>query len=364
MKSSYLYYTEGEKNIRGLNFIRKSASSSGYGEEEAIKNILQYSGDIKDIAINIEYVPWVDFKARQFKTPTDPFAEDSSLFYNQQANEIDIDAYGENMFFALSRTGNVKIGKTQYFEKLEKCPQCGQFYLEDGEKYIAQALSKGAFAISHNKLSGSIQVEDTSDALLKVASLYKEKTNVSKTIAITGSVGKSTTVRFLKRILSTCLGVHSPIGNFNNHLGVPYTVFNIQENSTVLITELGMNHENEISALSKCVSPDISVITSIGSSHIGNFGSREKIARAKLEILDGMTGGYVLVPYEEELLANIGTGGTNPKVVANKLATIYQKQIKSTIETPEIHSTISLAKPTEKQISLKGLNNILIKFAN
>lgn len=67
---------------------------------------------------------------------------------------------------------------------------------------------------------------------------------------------------------------------------------------------------------------------------------------------------------EEELLANIGTGGTNPKVVANKLATIYQKQIKSTIETPEIHSTISLAKPTEKQISLKGLNNILIKFAN
>lgn len=176
---------------------------------------------------------------------------------------------------------------------------------EDGEKYIAQALSKGAFAISHNKLSGAIQVEDTSDALLKVASLYKEKTNVSKTIAITGSVGKSTTVRFLNRILSTCLRVHSPIGNFNNHLGVPYTVFNIQENSKVLITELGMNHENEISALSKCVSPDISVITSIGSSHIGNFGSREKIARAKLEILDGMTGGYVLVPYEEELLANL-----------------------------------------------------------
>lgn len=137
MKSSYLYYAEGERNIRGLNFIRKSASSSGYGGQEAIKNILQYSGNIKDIAINIEYVPWVDFKARQFKTPADPFAEDSSLFYNQQANEIDIDAYGENMFFALSRTGNVKIGKTQYFEKLEKCPQCGQFYLEDGEKYIA-----------------------------------------------------------------------------------------------------------------------------------------------------------------------------------------------------------------------------------
>ena len=67
---------------------------------------------------------------------------------------------------------------------------------------------------------------------------------------------------------------------------------------------------------------------------------------------------------EEELLANIGTGAISPKVVANKLSTIYQKQIKSTIETTERHSTVSFAEPTEKQIDLKGLNNILIKFAN
>ena len=67
---------------------------------------------------------------------------------------------------------------------------------------------------------------------------------------------------------------------------------------------------------------------------------------------------------EEELLANIGTGAISPKVVANKLSTIYQKQIKSTMETPERHTTVSFAEPTEKQIDLKGLNNILIKFAN
>ena len=67
---------------------------------------------------------------------------------------------------------------------------------------------------------------------------------------------------------------------------------------------------------------------------------------------------------EEELLANIGTGAISPKVIANKLSTIYQKQIKSTMETTERHTTVSFAEPTEKQIDLKGLNNILIKFAN
>ena len=176
---------------------------------------------------------------------------------------------------------------------------------DSGEKYVNEAICKGALVISSKSSPYVIKVNDTKEALLSVARYYKSKTKIKYTVAVTGSVGKTTTVRFISKILSKRYKVHSPIGNYNNDIGVPLTVLSVDRNADILVVELGMNHKNEISRLAKCVSPDIGIITSIGSSHIGNLGSREAIAEAKLEIRDGMDRGLLLLPYDEPLLKEI-----------------------------------------------------------
>ena len=114
---------------------------------------------------------------------------------------------------------------------------------ESGEKYVGEAISKKCHVISTAKLPKVIHVDNTAEALLKIAELYKSKINVKHTIAITGSLGKSTTVKFVAKILSKKYKVHSPIGNFNNHLGVPLTILNAPRNTELLVLELGMNHK-------------------------------------------------------------------------------------------------------------------------
>ena len=176
---------------------------------------------------------------------------------------------------------------------------------DSGEKYVLDALKKGCCVLSSSGADGTLFVNDTSEALLKIAELYKKKISPKHTVAVTGSVGKSTVVRFISTILSTKYKLHSPYGNYNNHIGVPLTVLSMPRDTEVLVLELGMNRKNEISKLSKCSHPDLGVITAIGTSHIGNLGSREAIALAKLEILDGMKQGKLLLPYGEPLLNKI-----------------------------------------------------------
>ena len=176
---------------------------------------------------------------------------------------------------------------------------------ESGEKYVEEALSKKCYPISRSDIKGVLKVKDTSIALSEISSSYKSKISPKYTIAVTGSVGKSTTVKFISALLKEKYSVHSTVGNFNNHIGVPLTLLAMPKGTEALVIELGMNHSGEISRLSKAVEPYISVITSIGTAHIGNLGSRENIARAKLEILDGMTNGKLLLPADEPLLSKI-----------------------------------------------------------
>ena len=176
---------------------------------------------------------------------------------------------------------------------------------QSGESYVNDAKSKKCIVLSAQTRSDIIQVNDTIEALLQISKLYKSKLSIKQTIAVTGSVGKSTTVRFLSKILESRFKVHAPRGNFNNHIGVPLTVLSAPKSTEVLVLELGMNHFNEISQLSKCVAPNVGIITSIGTAHIGNLGSRENIAKAKLEITHGMKDGTLLLPFDEPLLADV-----------------------------------------------------------
>ena len=176
----------------------------------------------------------------------------------------------------------------------------------DGNIFVKEALQKGCLCIASDSPFAHIKVPDTTNALLSLAAYYKSRAiNLKSCIAVTGSVGKSSTKEFLKKIVSSKLTTHASIGNYNNAIGLAHTILSMPYSTECLICELGMNHSGEISKMSSCLKPDIGIITNIGTSHIGNLGSREAIAKAKSEITDGMQNGITLIPYDEPLLCGI-----------------------------------------------------------
>lgn len=176
----------------------------------------------------------------------------------------------------------------------------------DGNDFLEQAKNSGAITMGSRKTLCDVLVNDGKRALLKLASKYKEILNPKRTVAITGSVGKSTTKELTANILSFAYKVHKTEKNYNNDIGVPLTILSCPKGTDMLVIEAGMNNPKELSVLSDCIRPDICVITNIGSAHIGNLGSREMIAKSKMEITDCMvTGGKVIIPYEEVLLQNL-----------------------------------------------------------
>ena len=184
----------------------------------------------------------------------------------------------------------------------------------DGNLFWMEALDKGADVVIINKLNLNkeqiekyknkciIEVEDTLIALGKIAefkrNLYKGKLKV---IGVTGSVGKTSTKDIIANVLSKKYKTLKTEGNNNNFIGLPFTILRLKDEEVAVI-EMGMNHLGEISYLSKIAKPDISVITNIGSSHIGNLGSRENILKAKLEILDGMQEKNLVINNDNDLL--------------------------------------------------------------
>ena len=178
--------------------------------------------------------------------------------------------------------------------------------LQSGELYKAQAKEKGAYVISKSPNDSDFTVNSTPDALLKIARCYKTKfKKLSECIAITGSVGKTTTKNIVADMLSLEFKVHKTHENFNNYLGVFHTVMTMPRDTELLVCEIGMNHAKEIEPLSIAITPTVSIITNIGSAHIGNLGSKKAIRDAKIEILRGMNTVKAIVPYEETLLEEI-----------------------------------------------------------
>ena len=176
--------------------------------------------------------------------------------------------------------------------------------INNGYKYINEAIKNGASLIIIDKKIKckipTILVQNAVKTLGKLAEFIRKKYN-PKVIAITGSVGKTTTRKLIYNILSKKYKCHQNKKNYNNHIGVPLTIFDLKKDDEIAIIEMGMNHLNEIKYLSKMVTPDIAVITNIGSSHIGNLGNKENILKAKLEIKEGLKG-PLFVNGDDELL--------------------------------------------------------------
>ena len=181
--------------------------------------------------------------------------------------------------------------------------------VNDGNIFFEDAINRGAKAIivDNSKLDYDkygdvtiVLVKDTVWCLQELAR-YKRSLFKGEVIAITGSVGKTTTKDMVASILSEKYKVLKTEGNYNNHIGLPLTILNYTLED-VMVVELGMSHKGELSLLSRIAKPTLSIITNVGTAHIGNLGSRENILMAKLEILDGMDNKKLIINNDNDML--------------------------------------------------------------
>ena len=162
----------------------------------------------------------------------------------------------------------------------------------DAHDFIGKAIENGAAAVmSHRENEEypvpTLYVENTSQALLDLAGGYRTMCG-GKVVGVTGSVGKTTTKELLYAVLSQGFRAQKTEGNLNNEIGLPLTLMRMTRDTEVLVAEMGMNHFHEIERLSLSANPNLAIVSKIGTSHIGILGSRENIARAKAEIVQGM----------------------------------------------------------------------------
>ena len=179
--------------------------------------------------------------------------------------------------------------------------------INKGHDYINEAINNGAVAIISEIDVDNIpyiKVNSSIAALGKIANYIRNKYSIPL-IAITGSVGKTTTKELISLVLSKKYKVLKSLKNNNNHIGLPLTLLNLDDSYDIIVAELGMNHQGEIDYLSKICNPNYAVITNIGSAHIGNLGSKKNILKAKLEILNGMKDGYLIINNDDKYLKKI-----------------------------------------------------------
>ena len=205
-----------------------------------------------------------------------------------------VDPKYENVTFDGANIDSRKLQPGQLFVALVAA--------RDGHDFIPGALEKGAAAVLCSRLTGdypAIVVEDTRIALGQLAAGLLQKM-APKIIGVTGSVGKSTTKEMIAAVLETQYKVSKTPANHNNDLGMPSAVLAMDEDSQVVVLEMGMNHFGEIAYLSNIGKPHIGVIINIGTMHIENLGSQEGILQAKLEITQGMAENGKLLLYGDD----------------------------------------------------------------
>ena len=173
----------------------------------------------------------------------------------------------------------------------------------DGNIFYKDAFDKGAIAcILDNIDIDSIDkkykdktivvVDDTLKCIQNLAKYKRSLVNIP-VIGVTGSVGKTSNKDMIYSVLSTKYNVLKTEGNNNNHIGLPLTILRYKDED-IMILEMGMNNLGEISFLTDIAKPTIGVITNVGTAHIGNLGSRENIMKAKLEIIEGLSGKLII----------------------------------------------------------------------
>ena len=192
----------------------------------------------------------------------------------------------------------------------------------DGNSMYKRALEQGAdvciiSGVNPSKIKNKtiLKVEDSIKALQQIAEYKRNLYNIP-VIAVTGSVGKTSTKDIIASVMAKKFKILKTQGNMNNHIGLPLTILKLKDHEA-LVTEMGMNHFGEISILTNIAHPTMCVISNIGTSHIGNLGSRENILKAKLEILEGTKeNSPIIINNDNDLLYKWGkTAKTMHKII-------------------------------------------------
>ena len=179
----------------------------------------------------------------------------------------------------------------------------------DGHAFAARALAAGAAGVMVSREIAGVEnfllVEDTLAALTRLGAFARARTGAG-IVAVTGSVGKTTTKEMLRRMLGGFGPAHAADASFNNHIGVPLTLARMPRETAFAVLEIGMNHAGEIAPLARLARPHVAVITNIESAHIGQLGSLEAIAAEKATLFNGLEpGGAAILPEDSPMLARL-----------------------------------------------------------
>lgn len=218
----------------------------------------------------------------------------------------------------------------------------------NGHKFINDVIEKGACATLWNKDEPNppesiavLMVEDTLKALQDLALWYRN-TLSAKIVGITGSNGKTSTKDITAGVLSQKFKTQKTMGNFNTEIGVPFTLLSLDKDCEAAVIEMGMERKGEIDFLTRLVQPDIGIITSVGLVHIDNFPSIEEIAKAKLEITEGIKENGLFIYF-----------GDDPLIEKTVNATKMKESIRKQTFGLEEHNTLFLTHFSE---SMEGIN--------
>jgi UDP-N-acetylmuramoyl-tripeptide--D-alanyl-D-alanine ligase len=191
----------------------------------------------------------------------------------------------------------------------------------DGHQFVPQALETARGAVVSQVPEGVaadkgiVRVGDTTEALQNLARSIRERSDFLL-IAITGSAGKTTTKEMIATLVGTERRTFKSWGNFNNLIGCPLCIDNTPDGTEVVVSEMGMNHKGEIAQLAGLTRPDVGVYTNIGPVHIEFFGTIEKIAEAKRELLENVKpGGTIVINADNKYVMDISRGFEGKKVV-------------------------------------------------
>jgi len=243
----------------------------------------------------------------------------------------------------------------------------------DGHSFVAKAEDVGASAVLVERVCDTelpqIVVKDSHLALAELARAWKQKAKV-KTIAITGSNGKTTVKEMVAAILRVNAKVLFTQGNLNNDIGVPLTLLKLQQQHEYAVIEMGANHSGEIAYSNRFAQADVAVITNVGAAHIEGFGSLEGVAKAKGEIIASLSTEGIAILNKDDDFYNLWLELTeNRKNISFGLdasADVVARKIQSTIENGEFASRFVLS-TAEGDINIKlglaGQHNVVNALA-
>lgn len=236
----------------------------------------------------------------------------------------------------------------------------------DGHRYIEQVFADGALAVvTEQPLTISkpyILVDSTRQALKDLAAFYLSRLDV-KVVGISGSVGKTSTKEMIASVLSRKYQVHKTKGNFNNEIGLPLTIFKLEETHQAAVLEMGISDFGEMHRLAAVAQPDIAVLTNIGMSHLKTLGSRDGILKAKTEMFDHLRGdACVILNGDDDLLCTLTQVNGKPPIFYGIGASRHKQAYASDIENlglRGIRLTIHLADEAIRvRIPIPGEHNV------